>query len=316
LLTGNEKILCFFKGLKTVSTMENSVSASANSKKARATVTAALLLSFALSLVPPFLAHGQSTPEPAPDDLRVLPAVVDGVAPEALVETQLKKLAYAALDRRDAAYEQLKTPDELAAWQKRERENFLAALGGFPERTPLNARVAGARDFGDYRMEKILFESQPGFFVSGLLYLPAGAGPHPAVLMPCGHTGIAKAGELYQRAAISMATAGIAAFCYDPIGQGERREFLKADGAPEFPSTTDEHQLIGVSAMLVGSSLARTMIWDAMRALDYLQSRPDMLGSWRFPAKTSPIRAIAAERAIPHSLVQSLEKPDIAFEFT
>ncbi len=141
---------------------------------------------------------------------------------------------------------------------------------------PLNARVTGQRDFGDYRMEKILFESQPGFFVSGVLYLPAGAGPHPAVLMPCGHTPIAKAGALYQRAAISMARAGIAAFCYDPIGQGERRYYLKADGTPEFPSSTNEHQLMGVSAILLGSNLARTMIWDGMRGLDYLQSRPDI----------------------------------------
>ncbi|MEP6667718.1 MAG: acetylxylan esterase [Chthoniobacter sp.] len=214
----------------------------------------------------------------AADELRVLPALVDGVAPDLLVDAQLKKLAYAALDRRDAAYEQLKTPEDLAAWQKRQRENLLTALGGFPERTPLNARVTGQRDFGDYRMEKILFESQPGFFVSGVLYLPAGAGPHPAVLMPCGHTPVAKAGALYQRAAISMAKAGIAAFCYDPIGQGERRYYLKADGTPEFASTTNEHQLMGVGAILLGSSLARTMIWDGMRGLDYLQSRPDIRG--------------------------------------
>ncbi len=58
------------------------------------------------------------TAAPARDELRVLPALVDGVAPEMLVEAQLKKLAYAALDRRDAAYEQLKTPEDLAAWQK------------------------------------------------------------------------------------------------------------------------------------------------------------------------------------------------------
>ncbi|MDR3406836.1 MAG: acetylxylan esterase [Chthoniobacter sp.] len=216
--------------------------------------------------------------EPKPDDLRVLPALVDGVAPDMLVDAQLKKLAYAALDRRDAAYEQLKSPEELAAWQKRQRANFLTALGGFPERTPLNARVTGQRDFGDYRMEKILFESQPGFIVSGVLYLPAGAGPHPAVLMPCGHTPIAKAGAIYQRAAISMAKAGIAAFCYDPIGQGERRYYLKADGTPEFPSSTNEHQLLGAGAILLGTNLARTMIWDGMRGLDYLQSRPDIRG--------------------------------------
>jgi len=233
----------------------------------------------ALTLVVFVPANGQSTKEPKSAEPQALPLLIDGVAPDMLVDAQLKKQAYAALDRRDAAYEQLQTPEDLAAWQKRQRENLLAALGEFPERTPLNARVVGQREFGDYRMEKILFESQPGFFVSGSLYLPANAGPHPAVLMPCGHTPIAKAGDHYQRAAISMAKAGIAAFCYDPIGQGERRYFLKPDGQPAFPSTTDEHQLLGVGPILLGSNLARDMIWDGMRALDYLQSRPDIWGS-------------------------------------
>ncbi len=67
------------------------------------------------------------------DELKVLPPLIDGATPDALVETQLKQRAFAALDRRDTAYEQLQTPEQLAAWQQRQRENFLAALGGFPE---------------------------------------------------------------------------------------------------------------------------------------------------------------------------------------
>ena len=231
-----------------------------------------------LCLLLPLDLFSQSQPGADAEDLTVLPSQLDGVAPTALVDAQLKKLAYAALDRRETAYEQIKNPDDVAAWQKRQRATFLAALGPLPERTPLNARVTGQRDFGDYRMEKILFESQPGFFVSGLLYLPAGEGHHPAVLMPCGHTAIAKAGALYQRASISLAKAGIAAFCYDPIGQGERRQYRKPDGTPEFSSPTDEHQLMGTAAMLTGTSVARTMIWDGMRALDYLESRKDIRG--------------------------------------
>jgi|UniRef100_UPI003784048E cephalosporin-C deacetylase-like acetyl esterase len=212
------------------------------------------------------------------DDLTVLPPLVDGVAPVGLLEAQLKKLAFAALDRRDTDYEKIKTPADVAAWQQRQRASFLAALGGLPERTPLNAKVTGQRDFGTYRMEKVLFESQPGFLVSGLLYLPPGAGPHPAVLMPCGHTAIAKAGEVYQKASISLVHAGVAVFCFDPIGQGERRHYRQPDGKAEFESPTSEHQLMGISGTPVGLSLARTMIWDGIRALDYLQSRQDIRG--------------------------------------
>src|SRR3954453_20688155 len=77
----------------------------------------------------------------AAEDLTVLPPTIDGVAPTALLEAQLKKLAFAALDRRDAEYEKIKTRDDVAAWQQRERAAFLAAIGGLPERTPLNPRV-------------------------------------------------------------------------------------------------------------------------------------------------------------------------------
>ncbi len=226
----------------------------------------------------PLSLRGQTAPGAGAEDLTVLPALVDGVAPTALLEAQLKKLAFAALDRREAAYEQITTPADVTAWQQRQRASFLAALGGLPERTPLKARVTGQRDCGTYRMEKILFESQPGFIVSGLLYLPPGEGPHPAVLMPCGHTDIAKAGKVYQTASISLVRAGIAVFCFDPIGQGERRQFRQPDGKPEFSSPTSEHQLMGISGTPVGNSLARAMIWDGIRALDYLQSRKDIRG--------------------------------------
>ena len=211
-------------------------------------------------------------------DLRVLPPLVDGVAPVDFVEDQLKKIAYAALDRRDAEYEKLKTAEDVGAWQKRQRATFLGALGGVPERTPLNARVTGTREFSGYRMEKILFESQPGFVVSGLLYLPEGKGPHPAVLMPCGHTASAKAGALYQKASISLARAGLAVFCYDPIGQGERRHYRNPQGVPEFASSTSEHQFMGISGIPLGRGLSSAMIWDGIRALDYLQSRADIRG--------------------------------------
>jgi cephalosporin-C deacetylase-like acetyl esterase len=219
-----------------------------------------------------------AAPAPVSDAFAVLPALSGGVPPGLLLEEQLKQAAYRALEKREAAYEQIKTPADVALWQEQRRARFVEALGGFPERTPLNARVTGRRQCAGYRMEKVLFESQPGFLVSGLLYLPEGAGPHPAVLMPCGHTPIAKAGEVYQKASISMALAGIAAFCYDPIGQGERRHYRKEDRTPEFPSSTSEHQLLGISGIPLGTGLARAMIWDGMRALDYLQSRGDIRG--------------------------------------
>lgn len=210
------------------------------------------------------------------DDYTVLPRPAAGPAPDAMMNTYLLRVAYEALDRRNAEYEKIKTPEQVGAWQRGRREAFLAALGGFPERTPLNARVTGRMEFADYRIEKIIFESQPGFHVTGTLYLPLTPGPHPVVVHPTGHSVNAKARDLYQRASIVMAKNGVACFCYDPLGQGERRHFFEADGKISFGSTTQEHNLMGVGSTLLGTSVARYMIWDGIRAIDYLQERPDL----------------------------------------
>ena len=208
--------------------------------------------------------------------LDVLPEeIAPGVPKTQMMSVWLKKQAFEALDRRDAAFEQLKTPEDVAKWQQERRDFFLRQLGGFPERTPLNPQIAGTRNFDDYRIEKIIFESQPGFYVTATLYLPLGRGPFPAVLHPTGHSSNAKARDLYQQASIVITKGGCAVLCYDPLGQGERRHFFNEDGKPRF-ATTQEHQLINQGCVLLGSNTARYMIWDGMRAIDYLQSRPDI----------------------------------------
>lgn len=186
----------------------------------------------------------------------------------------LRDQALEMLDARDEKFEQL-TDEQLVDWQTERREFFLKQLGGFPERTPLNPKITGKREFDDYRIEKLYFESQPGFFVTCTLYLPLGEGPFPAVLHPTGHSASAKNRDLYQQASITIVKGGCAVICYDPVGQGERRQLLKDDGA-KF-ATTEEHMLINQGAFLMGSNTARYMIWDGMRVIDYLQSRSDII---------------------------------------
>lgn len=101
-----------------------------------------------------------------------------GVPKTQMMNVWLKKHAFEALDRRVAAFQQLKTPGDIAKWQRERRDFFLRQLGGFPERTPLNPQITGKRTFDDYRIEKVIFEPQPGFHVTATLYLPLGAGPH------------------------------------------------------------------------------------------------------------------------------------------
>ena len=213
--------------------------------------------------------------DPAEDLTCLKPAA--GEPPAAtLFYADLQRQASASLDQRQARYEQLKTPDDITAHQNRLREFMIGQLGGLPERTPLNAQVVGRIDAGEYTIEKIIFESQPRHHVTANLYLPAGEGPHPVVLVSSGHSRTAKTAEYNQRIAITLVRHGMAALAYDPIGQGERSQILDDQGRPRFPGTTTEHFLVGVGSILVGGNTARYRVWDAMRAIDYVASRKDL----------------------------------------
>lgn len=209
------------------------------------------------------------------EDLSVVPKDQGKIVPVEMMQRYLTALADEALARRRGEYEKLKTPDECRAYQARLRKFFVEQLGGFPERSPLNARIAGTDQRDGYRVEKVLFESQPKHLVSGLLYLPNVAPPYPGVIVPCGHSANGKAAEAYQRVSILLAKNGIASFCYDPIGQGERLQILPREGQAAYSSTV-EHTLVGVGSILLGTNTARYRVWDGMRALDYLASRPDI----------------------------------------
>ena len=211
----------------------------------------------------------------AADDLSILPAQADGVASKQMMHAYLMGRMREALDRRLAEYEKLKTPDDVAAWQKARRDFFYEALGDLPERTPLNAKVVARQQRDGYHVEKVLFESQPRHVVSALLYLPDAPGPHPGVLVPCGHSGNGKAYDGYQRISILLARNGLAAFCYDPIDQGERYQLLDANGKPTVGGTT-AHCMVGLGSTLLGRNTATYRVWDGMRALDYLQHRKEI----------------------------------------
>ena len=228
----------------------------------------------------------------AAEDLTVLKPGPDGLTPDQQLEVWLKKEFYAMVDQRSAAFEtMIKSARAMQAWQSERKAFFLKQIGGLPERTPLRAQVTGTLQGKGYRVEKIMFESRPGFHVTGNLYLPETPAPWPAVLVPCGHSHDGKAVGQYQRAAILLAKHGMAAMCYDPVGQGERYQMLDPtqqrkvfEDAAHVPTPhpnvrlmcTTEHTMVGVGSILLGTSVAQYRIWDGMRAIDYLQSRPDI----------------------------------------
>ncbi len=211
----------------------------------------------------------------ASDSLRVLPERLGEVEPGTMLYRYLMGEAEKAFKHREEAYEQLKTPEQLRAHQRRMREFLRTQLGDFPSKTPLNARVVRRDERDGYSIERILYESRPRHYVTALLYLPKTPAPHPAVLIACGHSPNAKSSDAYQRAGILLAKSGMAALCYDPIGQGERHQILQPDGRPRFENGV-EHMLVAPGSILLGRSAATYRVWDGIRGLDYLVSREDI----------------------------------------
>lgn len=195
-----------------------------------------------------------------------------------MLPSQLMREAGEHLRHRAAAVEGMSTLDAVAARRKLVRATLLESIGGLPERTPLNPRITGVIDRGDYKIEKIVFESQPRFFVTANLYLPkTGSPPYPAILYPLGHEMGGKSHSAWQQMLGSLARRGYVAFAWDPLGQEERKQFFDPDwNDSKFFSSTVEHTELGMQCMLIGDALARYTIWDGIRALDYLLSRPEV----------------------------------------
>ncbi|MBL9153928.1 MAG: acetylxylan esterase [Verrucomicrobiales bacterium] len=147
------------------------------------------------------------------------------------------------------------------------RRQWLEMLGlwPLPERTPMQATVTGTLERGDYVVEKIHFQSLPGAHVAGNLYRPAKIeGRLPAVLYLCGHTK-GKVAPGYQAHPRWFAQHGYVALVLDPVQLGECQGFHHG--------TYREERWDWQSR---GYTPAGTEVWNAMRALDYLESRPDV----------------------------------------
>ena len=211
-----------------------------------------------------------------PAALRVLPPEFNTDKEQQMMRSYLRQQVHAKMDQRLKDLEAaLQSPKALTVYQEKRRGFLRWTLGEMPKRTPLNARVTGVLREDGFTIEKVLFESRPGFHVTSNVYRPAGKGPFPAVLHPCGHSANGKAYREYQKANRLLVQHGFVVLCYDPIGQGERRQLVNADGRlPLRP--TSEHAVLGPAPILLGGGLGRWMLWDGVRALDYLAGRPDV----------------------------------------
>jgi dienelactone hydrolase len=179
------------------------------------------------------------------------------------------------------------TRAEAEAWQGGLRAKIAELVGGFPEeRTPLHAQTLEVREYPAYRREKYVFESRPGVWVLGYLLTPKGNGPFAAVIALPGHgrgvddiVGIDEHGRdrtvkvaYAHDYAIQIVEHGMAAVAIEPVAFGCRRDAVtKATGL-----ATSACQPVGGSALLLGETILGWRVYDTMRAIDWIGTRPEL----------------------------------------
>lgn len=172
-----------------------------------------------------------------------------------------------------------------ARWQARAgeiREQVLVSCGLWPrpDRTPLHAHVFGKIVRDGYSVEKVYFQTYPGFYLAGNLYRPVGKGrgPFPGILNPHGHWANGrledtKDGSIPARC-INFARQGMVAFCYDMVGYNDTHFADAAGRGPAYQS----HREFGTNRtdLLWNISLMGLQTWNSVRALDFLASLPEV----------------------------------------
>ena len=191
----------------------------------------------------------------------------------------LRRRAEAHFRRQEAEKAELTSIAAFEEHRKRVRDHFMRAIGGLPEeRTPLNVECTGSLDCGAFTIEKLIYESQPEFYVTAALYLPKGiAAPQPAVVFVHGHSDLGKSYPTYQAVCVDLAANGFIVLAVDPPGQGERFQYFDPEkGERIIGGCTTEHTYAGLQFTLSGASIGRHFIWDVMRGIDYLETRPEV----------------------------------------
>lgn len=193
----------------------------------------------------------------------------------------------AEMDRRyreirhlDLKYEAGQTPTK-EVWERRAAQLRLQIQGAagllpMPARGPLNARIFGRIDRGSYTVEKVYFESLPGFYVTGSLFRPKDVkGKVPAVLCPHGHWNYGRLENSHLNStagrAANFAMQGYVAFSYDMVGYG--------DIGPISHRFAYGHREGNDLESLWSINLLGLQLWNSIRSIDLLQSLPEVDGS-------------------------------------
>jgi dienelactone hydrolase len=179
-------------------------------------------------------------------------------------------------------------PDTWELWRRGLREQIRARLGGFPAtRTPLNVQTSTATKQVGYRRELVSFESKPGVVVPAWVLIPDGVdAPAPAVIAIHGHgygvddiVGIDADGTdrvepkgYHKDFAVALCRRGFVVIAPEMLAFGRRRELKDQEAGPEHSSCHDA----ALWGIMLGQPLLGQRVWDVMRTIDYLETRPEV----------------------------------------
>ena len=183
----------------------------------------------------------------------------------------------AASAKRNESRAAIRTKAQVMALREEVRRKLQDTFAPFPKRTPLNLRITGTLERREYRIEKLIYESRPGYLVTANLYVPKHAcRPMPGVLGVCGHDAVGKAAPNSQTFMQFLARQGYIGLILDPVSQGERRQYLGCRGKHVPTHCVQEHDMAGGQLGLTGEFFGTWRLWDAIRGLDVLLARPEV----------------------------------------
>lgn len=190
----------------------------------------------------------------------------------------INEQAFIHFDLRKQEILELKTSDDWIRKQEKVRETFNRIVGPFPEKTPLNPKITGVLKKDGYRIEKIIYESMPGFHVTACMFIPNGIrGKRPVVIHVSGHTVLSFREPVYQTFIHNLVKKGFIVFAIEPIGQGERDQYFDPlKNKSVIGQGVNTHTYVGDQCFISGSSLAKYFAWDIIRGVDYLETRKEV----------------------------------------
>lgn len=199
---------------------------------------------------------------PAERKALALPSMLDRY--QAVIRDQL-------LAKRDQEWAQAKTKEDALRLKAKIRADFLKAIGGLPEsKSPLNPRLSVVFENDELRVERLIYESRPKFYVTANVFVPKKPGSHrlPVVLRIVGHNTNGRHSALAY--CEELARSGYFVMTIDALGQGERIYTSNGLGSR---TPTSNHYGEGAGFFLTDANLAGYMIYDVMRAIDYIGTR-------------------------------------------